>query len=130
MFTLLYAEDAVEITGRELNDLVEKSSFLQADLKRYEAEGLKIVYQPRESDNAPPNYCEDCDGELFCTLFVKAKPDKDENGYDYWTIIFRAWSPYQALDRAKKGNLDFAQNLIKIPSGDFKQVSEEFQGCS
>ena len=29
----------------------------------------------------------------------------------------------------KKGTFDVSHNLIKIPSGDFKQVSEEFKGC-
>ena len=33
------------------------------------------------------------------------------------------------LDREKKkGTFDFPQNLIKTPSDDFKQVSEEFKG--
>ena len=30
-----------------------------------------------------------------------------------------------SLDRRKNGTFDFSQNLIRTPSGDFKQVSEE-----
>jgi len=55
---------------------------LKADLCRYQKNGLRIVYQPRDSEHAPPNYCEVCDVELFCVLFVKLKPDKDDNGAD------------------------------------------------
>ena len=36
-------------------------------------------------------------------------------------VIIRAWTAQN-----KKGTFDFSQNFIKSPSGDFKQVSEEF----
>jgi len=39
-----------------------------------------VIYQPKESDKHQPNYCDGCDFELFCIIFVKATPEKDENG--------------------------------------------------
>ena len=43
----------------------------------------------------------------------------------------RLYSHKQGLDGAKqRGTFDLSQNSIITPSGDFKQVSEEFQGCS
>ena len=40
-----------------------------------------MIYQPKESDKHQPNYCDGCDFELFCIIFVKATPEKDENGW-------------------------------------------------
>ena len=37
---------------------------------------------------------------------------------------------YVGVRSYKTVTLNFSQNLIKTPSGDFKQVSEEFYGCS
>ena len=54
----------------------------QRRLTRYESSGCTILYQPPERVNSPPNYCETCDTELFCIIFVKAIPDKDEDGID------------------------------------------------
>ena len=50
---------------------------------RYKSSGFRIVYQPPESGNSPPNYCDKCDVELFCLLFVKTVAEKDENGLGY-----------------------------------------------
>ena len=61
--------------------------FVKSDLVRYQSNGLRVVYQPRESEQAPPNYCEVCEDELFCILFVKVKPDKDENGYVKYFLV-------------------------------------------
>ena len=52
---------------------------LQRQLYKYKKLEYRIVYQP-EFDKTPPNYCEKCDCELFCILFVKAVPDFDDNG--------------------------------------------------
>ena len=58
------------------------NKFFQRKLSRYESNGYQILYQPPDKVNSPPNYCESCDCELFCIIFVKAVPDKDEDGVD------------------------------------------------
>ena len=52
----------------------------QSDLTRLRSDGFRVIYQPKESDKHQPNYCDGCDFELFCIIFVKATPEKDENG--------------------------------------------------
>lgn len=52
---------------------------LQRQLYRLRKEEYRIVYQP-EFHKTAPNYCEKCEVELFCVLFVKAVPDRDELG--------------------------------------------------
>lgn len=65
---------------------------LQRQLYKFKKAEYRIVYQP-EFGKSPPNYCEKCDVELFCILFVKAVPDYDENGKPlpletYWWAWF------------------------------------------
>lgn len=55
---------------------------VQSDLTRLKSDGFRVIYQPKESDKHQPNYCDGCDFELFCIIFVKATPEKDENGVD------------------------------------------------
>lgn len=52
----------------------------KSDLTRLKSDGFRVIYQPKESDKHQPNYCDGCDFELFCIIFVKATPEKDENG--------------------------------------------------
>ena len=60
--------------------------------------------------------------------YIAIEDDSDEVRADLYSDKF---SYDQGLDCAKqKGTFDFPQNSIKTPSGDFKQVSEEFQGRS
>ena len=43
-----------------------------------------------------------------------------------WQIISHSLALSLGLGPYKKGTFDFSQNLTRTPSGDFKQVSEDF----
>ena len=64
------------------------------------------------------------------TTIVLVKNEASRNGF--WAVISkRPWLFYQIITRTwtVQKRTYFSQNLIKTPSGNFKQVPEEFWGA-